>query len=59
MNVRLNGMMAKLKNFDDRFENNHLRMTILEKAFVSSTNSRKRTSERMKDDTSDEYGANL
>jgi hypothetical protein len=59
MNVRLNGMMAKLKNFADRIENNHLRMTILEKAFVGSTNSRKRTSERMKDDTSDEYGKNL
>jgi hypothetical protein len=48
MNIRLNGMMAKLKNFADRVENNHSRMTILEKAFVGSTNSRKRTSERMK-----------
>jgi hypothetical protein len=34
INRRLNGMVAKLKNFADRIENNHLRMTILEKAFV-------------------------
>jgi hypothetical protein len=57
--IRLNGMVAKLKNFADRIENNHLRMTILEKDFVGSTNSRKRTNQRMKDDTSDEYGMNL
>ncbi len=30
MNIRLNGMVAKLKNFADRIENNHLRMIILE-----------------------------
>jgi len=59
MNIRLNGMVAKLKNFADRIENNHLRITILGKAFVGSMNSRKRTNQRMKDDTSDEYGMNL
>jgi hypothetical protein len=58
-NIRLIGIVAKLKNFADRIKNNFLRMTILEKAFVGSTNSRKRTNQRMKDDTRDKYGMNL
>ncbi len=59
INRSLNGMVAKLKNFADRIENNHLRMTILEKAFVGWISSRKRTNERVKDESSDEYGMNL
>jgi hypothetical protein len=34
-------------------------MTILEKDFVGRINNRKQTSERVKDDTGDEYGMNL
>jgi hypothetical protein len=45
-------MATKFKKFGDRIENNHLRMTILEKAFVNGLNGRK----RVNDNSSDEYG---